>query len=97
MARHGGGDSLFSAKKAPSAMTDDLAWAESITLWLADSWVDGAEYAGSNPPVVDDDMDPGLLKVDLVRSIHPVIASTPDVVPFRRRLRHRTVPSGAEA
>jgi hypothetical protein len=48
MTRDAGGENRLSADEHMSAMTDDLAWAESITLRLADAF----------PPEVPDGMPP---------------------------------------
>jgi hypothetical protein len=39
MSRDAGGNNHQNADEHPAVMTDDLAWAESITLRLADSYV----------------------------------------------------------
>ncbi len=42
--------SVDGATTSPSAMNDDLAWAEAITLRLADSISDSDELADHSPP-----------------------------------------------
>lgn len=49
IAKRAGDDELLGACDNPSDVTDDLAWAEAITLWLADSLPDSDEQAEHAP------------------------------------------------